>query len=81
MSKQANNDRSNIILCKGLPVDYGVYLFILSSGVIREGMYDSYAYPIGTAIKVCYDYAGEYFTYYNSSEILGYIQKKQCVKN
>ena len=73
--KQPNDDRWNITLCKGLPVDYGVYFFILPNGVIREGMYDSYAHPIGTAIKVCYDYAGEYFTYYNISEILGYIQK------
>ena len=75
MSKQANDDRSKIILCKGLPANYGVYFFIFPSGEIREGMYDSYAYPTGTAIKVCYDYAGEHFTYYNVSEIIGYIQK------
>ena len=74
--KQTNpSDLPKVILCKGLPDRYGVYFFILPSGIIREGMYDSYAHPIGTAIKVCYDYAGEYFTYYDGSEILGYIQK------
>ena len=73
--KQTNNNSHKIIIRKGLPVDYGVYFFVLPSGVIREGMYDSYAHPTGTAIKVCYDYGGEYFTYYDSSKILGYIQK------
>lgn len=73
--KQTNDDRTKIIPCEGLPDDYGLYFFFLPNGMIREGMYDSYPHPIGTAIKVCYDYAGEYFTYYDSSEILGYIRK------
>ena len=75
MSKQANGDHSKIIPCGGLPDDYGLYFFFLPNGAIREGYYDSYAHPVGTAIKVCYDYAGEHFTYYNVSEITGYIQK------
>lgn len=73
--KQTNDDHSKIIPCEGLPDSYGVYFFFLPGGVIREGYYDSYAHPVGTAIKVCYDYAGEHFTYYNVSEIIGYIQK------
>lgn len=74
--KQTNDDRSKVMFRAGLPDDYGVYFFILPSGVVREGMYDSYPHPIGTAIKVCYDYGGEYFTYYDSSEIIGYMLKK-----
>lgn len=70
-----SSDLPKIIPCEGLPDSYGVYFFFLPGGVIREGYYDSYAHPVGTAIKVCYDYAGEYFTYYDSSEIIGYIQK------
>ena len=74
MSKQTNDDRSKIISCGGLPVDYGLYIFFLPNGVMQEGRYDSYAHPVGTAIKVCYDYEGELFTYYDVSEITGYIQ-------
>lgn len=73
--KQTNNNSRKIIFREGLPVEYGVYFFVLPSGEIREGMYDSYAHPTGTAIKVCDDYAGEYFTYYDSSKIQGYMQK------
>ena len=73
--KLTNNNRREIIFREGLPVEYGVYFFVLPSGEIREGMYDSYVHPTGTAVKVCHDYVGEYFTYYDSSKILGYIQK------
>ncbi len=63
----------NIKLNEGLPVDYGGYIFLLTTGDLQEGFYDSYAHPHGTAVKVCYDYGDESFEYYSDSEILGHI--------
>ena len=53
-------------------MDYGRYIFLLNNGVLQEGIYDSFAHPHGTAIKVCYDYDFGYFDYISESEILGY---------
>ncbi len=61
----------SFIFIEGLPEEYGMYLFVLNTGIAKEGYYSSFPYPNERTVKFCN--IDEEDFYYDTEHILGYF--------
>ncbi|MEH1786504.1 MAG: hypothetical protein V7L23_13195 [Nostoc sp.] len=60
----------------GMPEDYGTYLFLFSTGKVREGEYGSFPYPYHNHCVKVANFEEERFYYYGQEEsILGWYEE------
>lgn len=65
---------TNLELIPGLPEDYGEYIFLLNSGKIRQGYYDSFPCPNdGYAVRYA-ECEERSFYYLAESEVRGWFR-------